>query len=108
MAIPKKIEGAASPALTFAGIAGAFGLASCCALPLYLAALGISTAWLGDVGIYANFHRPVFLGIALTGLTCGAILLIWQRKAMKPWVFWGTVAGWAIGAILLSLGLVYV
>jgi mercuric ion transport protein len=39
-----KIERAASPMLTLAGIAAAFGLASCCALPLYFATLGIGTA----------------------------------------------------------------
>jgi mercuric ion transport protein len=103
-----RVQRAASPLFTLTGIAAAFGLASCCALPFYLAALGIGTAWLGDIGIYADFHRPVFLGIALVGLIGGAVLLLWQRKSMKPFAFWLTVTGWIIGAGLLYLGLVYV
>ena len=103
-----QIQRAASPALTLAGFAAAFGLASCCALPFYLAGLGIGAAWLGDIGIYADFHRPVFLGVALAGLIGGAVLLLWQRGSMKPLAFWTTAVGWMIGAGLLYLGLVYV
>jgi mercuric ion transport protein len=103
-----RVQRAAPALLTLGGIGASFGLAACCALPFYLATLGVGTAWLGDIGIYADFHRSLFLGIALAGLIGGAALLAMQRKSIKPWAFWGTAAAWVIGAGLLYLGLVYV
>ena len=100
-----KIERAASPVLTLAGIGSAFGLAACCALPFYLAALGVGTAWIGDIGIYAEFHRPVFFAIAAVGLLGGAALLWRQRRTMPRPLFWATALGLLIGLLFLFLGL---
>jgi mercuric ion transport protein len=100
-----RVPRAASPLLTLGGIGASFGLAACCALPFYLAALGIGTSWIGDVGIYAEFHRSVFFIVAIVGLLGGAALLGFQRTAMRRPLFWITVAGLLIGAAFLFLGL---
>ncbi len=99
-----RVQRAASPLLTLSGIGASFGLAACCALPFYLAALGVGTAWLGDIGIYAEFHRPIFFIVAVLGLVGGAVLLWFQRKIMPRPLFWLTVFGLILGAIFMFLG----
>ena len=59
--------------VTLAGLAAAFGLASCCALPLLLTTIGVSTAWLGGVALMAAPHRGVLLAIGAFCLLGGAI-----------------------------------
>lgn len=99
-----RIPRALPPLLTLGGISAAFGLASSCALPFYLAALGISTAWLGDIGLFASFHRHVFMAVTLVGLIGGAALLVLQHRTMPRPLFWATVAGLGLGALFLFLG----
>jgi len=103
-----RLKRTAPPLLTLTGMGAAFGLASCCGLPFYFAALGIGTAWLGDIGIYTDFHRSIFIAVAIAGLIGGAVLLLWQRRTMKPLTFWLTAAGWLVGVGFLYLGLAYV
>ena len=103
--------------LTVSGVATAFGLASCCALPISLAALGFGTAWLGGIGIVAAPHR-LFLMIASALLLTGGGLLLWrQRRAAKacgcdrtrtPRAFRVlTFVGLVVGAALLWGGYTY-
>lgn len=99
-----KIQRAVSPLLTLGGIGASFGLAACCALPFYLAALGIGTAWIGDIGIYAEFHRPVFFVVAIAGLVGGAALFWFQRRSMPRPLFWVTAFGLLLGFVFLFLG----
>jgi mercuric ion transport protein len=99
-----RVRRAASPVLTLSGIGASFGLAACCALPFYLAALGVGTAWLGDIGIYAQFHRPVFFVVAVVGLVGGAALLWFQRKTMPRLLFWLTACGLLVGLVFMFLG----
>jgi mercuric ion transport protein len=56
---PDQRPGAKSGAalLTFGGLAAAFGLASCCALPLLLTTLGLGTAWLSGIALIASYRR---------------------------------------------------
>jgi mercuric ion transport protein len=99
-----RIQRAATPLLTLGGIGASFGLAACCASPLYLATLGVGTAWLGDIGIYAEFHRPVFFIVATVGLVGGAVLLWLQRKTMPRLLFWLTISGLLLGLVFMFLG----
>ena len=98
------MERAATPLLTVGGIAAAFGLAACCALPILLVSLGFGTAWLGGVALYAASHRPAFLIVAIAGLLGGAILLWRQRKTVSPALLWVTAAGIVLGLVLLYFG----
>jgi mercuric ion transport protein len=74
-------SGSPAALLTLSGLAAAFGLASCCALPLLLTTLGLGTAWLSGVGLIAASHRLFFMSIAALGLAAGGVLLWRQQRA---------------------------
>jgi mercuric ion transport protein len=99
---------AAPSLLTLGGIAAAFGMASCCAVPLLLYSLGFGTAWLGGIGLFAAVHNTLFLAIALIGLVGGAATLIWQRRQLSRAMVAVLAAGLLLGCVLLWAGLTYV
>jgi mercuric ion transport protein len=108
--------GAAS--LVLGGIAAAFGVAACCALPIGLAALGFGAAWLGGIGAAAAPYRTPLLITAALSLAAGAALLLRQQRAAARCGPEGvctpaamrlvTFAGLVLGAVLLWLGYSYV
>ena len=99
---------AAAPALlTLSGIAAAFGLAACCALPIGLASLGLGTAWLAGIALFTSLHRPEFLIVAAVGLLGGAVLLVWYRSRVPSALRWLTAVGLLVGIVLLYFGLAY-
>ncbi len=104
--------------LTVAGLAAAFGVAACCAIPLLLISLGLSTAWLGVVASFAEPNRDLLLMFAALALAGGAFFL-WrqQRNAARcgpngvctpPAVRMFTLVALLIGAVLLIAGYLYV
>lgn len=104
--------------LTLGGIAAAFGVASCCALPILLTTAGLGTGWLGGIAMAASPHRTLLLGASALFLAGGAALL-WrqQRRAMAcgpdgictpPAVRAALLVGLLVGAVLLWLGYSYV
>jgi mercuric ion transport protein len=101
--------------LTLAGLATAFGAASCCGLPFMLASLGIGSAWLTGLALLAAPNRLLLLGLASAGLAGGGFLLWRQWRApcvsdticARP-AFRGTMLGaLIIGVLLLYLGFAY-
>lgn len=72
---------------TFGGVAGAFGVAACCALPLALAALGLGVGWLSGIALLASPYRaPLML------LSAGSLAFaLWQWTRMQR-------AAWRAGA----------
>ena len=100
---------AAKTALAAGGFLAAFGVASCCALPLALSALGISAASLVGVGyLAAQYQRELFY-VAVVCLGAAAVVMWRQRRAIacttgtacaNPALDWGTRI-----AIVLALGL---
>jgi len=102
---------------TAAGIVAAFGLASCCTLPILLTTLGLSTAWLGSVATMAAPHRAVLTGIGALCLQGDAVLLWRQQRAAMTcgadgvctpaYVRLTTLAGLLNGAALLWAGYTY-
>lgn len=113
---PTQARGAAF--LTVSGIAAAFGVAACCALPILLTTVGISAAWLGGIAALAAPYRTVLLWLSTLSLVGGAALL-WQiqRRAMvrgsngvcTPLALRALVlVGLITGSILLYLGYSYV
>lgn len=103
-----RTSGSVAALLTLGGIGAAFGLAACCALPILLTGLGLGTAWLAGIGLFAIFHRTAFIAGALIGLGGAAVLLWRQRKAMKPVAWAITAAVWLVGTVLFYYGYTYV
>jgi mercuric ion transport protein len=110
-------SGAGPVLLTMGGLAAAFGVASCCALPFLLTALGLGTAWLGGIALLAAPHRPLLLAVAAACLAGGAALLWRQQMATvcipgavcsRPAVRGLTVVGLLLGLVLLTVGYMYV
>ncbi len=109
--------GSGAALFTLAGLAAAFGVASCCALPLLLATIGVSTAWLGGVALMAAPHRGVLLAVGALCLSGGAILLWRQQRAATtcgpngvckpPAIRALTLVGLLIGVGLLWAGYSY-
>lgn len=107
----------ATTLLTVAGLGAAFGLAACCALPLVLISLGLSTAWLGGIASIAAPNRALLLVFGALALAGGAILLWRQQRhaatcgpngvCTPPAVRVLTLVGLIIGVVLLIAGYLY-
>jgi mercuric ion transport protein len=103
--------------VTLGGLAAAFGVASCCALPLLLTTIGVGTAWLGGVALLAAPHRGALLVVGAVCLLGGAALLWRQQRTAAacgtngvctpPAIRALTLVGLLVGAALLWLGYVY-
>lgn len=66
--------------LAAGGFAAAFGVASCCALPLLLGSVGLGSAWLITVAWLAAPYRIALLIIAASCLAGGAGVFFWRRR----------------------------
>ena len=112
----RPLEGVGVVALTVGGFSAAFGLASCCALPILLSTAGIGTAWLTRIAVASIPHRSALLLIGFLCLASGAVLLFRGRKeACTPGSICSstlvrsfTAVGLLAGFVLLYLGYVYV
>lgn len=104
--------------LTASGMAAAFGVAACCALPILFATAGIGTAWLTGIATLSAPYRSALMIISLISLLVSAALL-WriQQSAQKcgndtvctpKWLRLCLLAGLLIGACLLVAGYLYV
>jgi len=103
--------------LTVGGLAAAFGVASCCALPLLFSMIGVSTAWLGSMALLAAPHREVLLSVGALCLFGGAVLLWRQQRVAAtcgpngvctpPVARAITLVGLLIGVMLLWAGYTY-
>ena len=99
----------AKTVLAAGGLFAAFGVASCCALPVALSLLGVSAASLVGIGyLAAQYQRELFYG-AVICLGAAAFVMWRQRQARlcapgavcsRPAVEWGSRI-----ALLLALGL---
>lgn len=122
---PEKVGTAGSPRtaagvglLTFGGLGAAFGLAACCALPMLLATIGLSSAWLSGVASIAAPYRSLLLAVGALTLGGGAVLLWRQQRhaaacgpdgsCTPPAVRVATLVGLIVGAILLIAAYLYV
>lgn len=106
--------GAGARIAMLGGLAAAFGVASCCALPLLLATLGLGASSLSAIGLVAAPHRTLLMALAGVGLL-GAAALLWRRRTAPsacaadghrttPWL---TTTGIAAGVVLLVAGYLY-
>jgi mercuric ion transport protein len=110
-------NGYAPVLLMLGGLAAAFGVASCCALPMLLAGIGLGSAWLGTIAATSISHREILMGAAIVCLT-GGVGFLWRQSrrgacvpgsiCARPSVRFLTLAGLMAGFVLLYLGYRYV
>jgi mercuric ion transport protein len=98
--------------LTAGGLLAAFGVASCCALPVALSLLGISAASLVGVGyVAAQYQTELFYG-AVVCLAAAGVVMWRQRRAQacmpgavctRPALDWGSKIAFVAAIALLGL-----
>jgi len=106
---PERGRDAAKTVFAAGGLLAAFGVASCCALPIALSLLGISAASLVGIGyLAAQYQQELFYAAAIC-LGASAFVMVRQRKTRlcapgtacaNPILEWGSKI-----AIVLAVGL---
>jgi mercuric ion transport protein len=112
----RKPNGAGPVVLAAGGLIAGLATASCCALPLLLASLGLGSAWLFRLAVLAAPHRTALLFVGAAAIVAAALLLWRQRTQVcepgalcaKPGVRITTIFGLVLGLILLIAGYRYV
>ncbi|HEU4704674.1 MAG TPA: mercuric transporter MerT family protein [Sphingomicrobium sp.] len=107
-------KSAGAVALVSGGIASAFALAACCALPFLLAGVGIGSAWLAPIVSASQPFANLLTAVSAVALA-GAVLLVWRAPARcspgslcaRPAFRRAVTGAAALGAILLILAQVY-
>ena len=101
-------------ALAAGGIASAFSLAACCAIPFFLASAGIGSAWLAPVVSVSQPHTGVLTAFSLVALIC-SVALVWldSRRCepgsirARPSFKWAVTGAAVVGLVLLVLSKIY-
>ena len=113
LASPEKGRDAVKTALAAGGLLAAFGVASCCALPVALSLLGISAASLVGIGyLAAQYQQELFYAAAIC-LGASAFIMVRQRRARacapgaacaSPMLDWGSKVAlvFAVGLLMLT------
>jgi mercuric ion transport protein len=106
---PEKGHDAVRTVFAAGGFLAAFGVASCCALPVALSLLGISAASLVGIGyLAAQYQQELFYAAAIC-LGASAFIMVRQRRARmcapdtacaRPMLDWGSKT-----ALVLAVGL---
>lgn len=103
------VRDTAKTVLAAGGLLAAFGVASCCALPIALSLLGISAASLVGIGdLAAQYQRELLYGAVIClGAAC---FIMWRQRRVRlcvpgaacarPTVDWGSKI-----ALVLTVGL---
>ena len=80
-----------------AAVAALIG-ASCCALPLLLASVGLAGAWIANLGVFVAY-RPYITASALVVISLGWVLAFRRRPSRRVLV----VLGCATALVLVAL-----
>ena|SRR5215213_5282905 len=103
---------AAKAVFAAGGLLAAFGVASCCALPVVLSLLGISAASLVAIGYLAAQYQQELFYIAAACLGVAAFIILRQRRTRTCTAGatrYGSVFDWGSKlAVLLAFGLLVV
>ena len=103
-------------ALVTGGVATAFALAACCAVPLLLAGIGLgfATDWLAPIVMATQPYATVLTIVSLVALVA-SVVIVWRApKHCRPGSLcarrgfrWTITIAALIGAILLILSKIY-
>ena len=102
-------------ALVSGGIAAAFGLAACCAIPFLLAGVGLGAAgWLAPIVSVSQPHATLLTAFSLAALV-GSVVIVWRAPrhcqpeslCVRPALRWAVTVAAVIGGILLVLSKIY-
>ena len=95
-------------ALAISGIASAFALSACCALPILLAGAGLTSYWLAPFGEAGSQFRTPLTVLAVVSLAGAAYVGLRSAKTCqpgdlcaRPWLRAAIVAAVAFGTVLL-------
>lgn len=101
-------------ALVTGGIASAFGLAACCALPYFLAGVGLSSAWLAPIVSASEPHAGTLTAFSFVTLIGSVALVWWAIGHCEPGSIcaratfrWTVTGAAAVGLVLLVLSKIY-
>jgi mercuric ion transport protein len=72
---------AAKSSLAAGALLAAFGVASCCALPMALAMFGTGSAALVGIGVVVGPYQVEVLAVAVVCLFATALIMLRQRRA---------------------------
>ena len=101
-------------ALVTGGIASAFCLAACCAIPFLLAGMGLGSAWLAPVVSASQPHSGILTAFSLVALG-SSVALVWRASGRcepgslcsRPAFRWTVTGAAVLGLILLVLSKIY-
>lgn len=109
-----RVKSTGAVALAGSGVAAAFALAACCAVPLFLATLGISSNWLVPMVSVTMPYTGLLTGFAAVALAASVFIALRARRTCQPGdlcarpVFrWSVIVAAFIGAVLLILSKIY-
>lgn len=101
-------------ALVVSGMASAFALAACCALPLLLTGAGLSAYWLVPVANFGLQFTTALTALAVVSLAGAAFIVLRSAKTCapgdlcaRPWFRAGIVIAAVFGAGLLIASKLY-
>jgi len=108
------LKSTAAIALVGGGIASAFALAACCAVPILLAGIGIGAAGLAPIVAATQPHSTLITALSVLGLAGGAGVVARAPKhcdpgsvCARPWFRWSIIAAAVVGGALLVLSKIY-
>lgn len=109
-----KVESGGAVALAGSGVAAAFALAACCAIPILLAALGIGSSWLVPVVSASMPFTGLLTAFSVAALAGSVFLVVRAGRTCQPGDLcarpgfrWSVIVAAAIGAVLLVLSKIY-
>lgn len=108
------IKSTGAVALVTSGIATAFSLAACCAIPFLIAGTGIGVAWLAPLVSASQPYSTVLTALSVVALVGSVAIVWWVPKhchpgslCARPAFRWMVTGAAVVGAILLLLSQIY-
>lgn len=100
--------------LAVGGVASAFALAACCAVPALLAGVGLGAVWLQPIVSISQPHAQILTVVSAAALIGSVALVIRSSRqcapgsvCARPWFRRAIIVAAAVGAVLLVASKLY-